>query len=301
MKGEEFRIFRINEDQMQSFYGLIPSDLEDALSFPESYGLAAMTEETLMPAGILLFRLRPGPEEDLVARVDWFYVSEPYRRRGIGTLLTRHLQGLLREADLRETVFEYPDLPENREFTAFLKNRGFLPERVCGLRTQYTLGELEKGFHVGTKKGKASAEVVALCDLPFHEIKNRLKKELFARGKNDVEGLLKREEDYFEPEISCAAKKDGEIKSLLLASKLPSGKIVLWYLTAPESAEGKETSAKASKETTACVETALSTALYAYGKKTEVLCADEVWKEEFASLLEDKGASMMMRAVRWAD
>lgn len=301
MKGEGFLVCRITEDQLQSFYGLIPSDLKDALTFPESYALAAVTEDSLSPAGILIFRFRRGPEDELLARGDWLYIPETYRRRGIGTLLTRHLQGLLSDAGIRETVFEFPDREENALLSEFLKNRGYAVEKVCVPRNRYSLGELKKAFDAMGKTGKPAVPSVPLCDLPFHEVKNRLKKELLSRGQTDTEGLLKREEGFFEPEISCAAKKEGEIRCLLLTQKLPSGKLVLWHLTAPDAKEGKSSRTKLTREAAACIENALSTALYAYGKKTEVTCGDALWQEEFACLLEDRGASLMMRAVRWED
>lgn len=54
-----------------------------------------------------------------------FIVVDAYQRRGIGTILMRHLAVLAREAEVKELIAEV--LPDNTAMLKLLENFGFLP------------------------------------------------------------------------------------------------------------------------------------------------------------------------------
>ena len=217
---------RITRENAELFAHLLTRDKREEIETGRRNGLGAIRSRgnETFAAGALTYYLDEDPlGEGVILRIDWLYVDEAWRLRGVAqSLLAEVITLAVEEPSITGFSAEYPaddygillnNLLANWNFTF---DTGVIPEFICRLGEAKTGGEVEK-----------LAEKTTLFSEIGREDRERLLKHHFRvnAANSRLERQIGEKKEYLDPDVSCFI---GDIKApdgVLLAHKCPSGMI----------------------------------------------------------------------------
>ena len=267
---------RITKENSGAFAGLLTRDKREEIDMGRRKALGAIRTrgEVSYPAGVLTYYLDPDPLGDgLILRIDWIYVAESFRTRGVGQFLLAELL-LLAAGEPSVTGFsaEYPAGDMGMLINNFLASwnfgfdTGVIPEFICRLGEVENIGRLED----------LADQTTLFSEIGKQDRENLLTYYFRVNAPASHLAGLEDKESYLDPDISCFVGDVRAPEGVLLAHVCPSGLIRVEELYTRKGAEDKEKLLIAS---------AMTEAKFKFRKDREFLIPVE--EETRAKLLDD--------------
>ena len=124
------KLITITEEWKAYFSTLIPEELLCKLDQKERFAIGALEEEQgrQYSAGILLFRILESKYDSFLfptLAVEWIYVDEPYRGRGIADAMMEKLSSILDRSGITLVKCEVPKEEQYDDLCAYLETWDF--------------------------------------------------------------------------------------------------------------------------------------------------------------------------------
>ncbi len=209
------KITQVGEKNRSCFRGLLPK--AEAFLPKNHYCLGAV--ENKLPCGALIFT--PGR---FGVGVDWIYVDPEYRRRGVGKVLMKELEGILEGTSYTSVFASYSAETEERD--RFFEAMGF------GVFAQNNLYSVPLMELWRSKKVQRALEAETRCEIQSlreePKLKNRFRSMLWESvGTWDFL-------DSSSPEFSFLATVDGKDAGCLIASEIDDRSLQVDFLWSRE-------------------------------------------------------------------
>lgn len=221
-------ITTINEVNCSVFEKLMPEGLFSMLMMPGYFALGAIYEEEdeKYAAGVLVFEVTEGfnGEENFIGAVlQWMYVADQFRQKGIGDALMKEVLRILESSEIELLRCDLP-MGEEYDFLCFyLEQWGFEFRLMENYECDVTLEELLQN--------------------PFWKQKNKNRVEPLSEfsDKTVIQGIqqfqdtpympldLEEALDLCDKDVSCAIWEEGSIKGLLMMQKKGKEKLELLF------------------------------------------------------------------------
>ncbi|MCR4796853.1 MAG: GNAT family N-acetyltransferase [Lachnospiraceae bacterium] len=254
-------ITNITPDKAESFSKVLTEDMREDVEVGKVKALGAVRyrDGKLYGAGAIVYKVEYSPIiGGNVGRILWLYVHEDFREQGVGDHLMAELLGSMLENGIEHVTIDglTGDEIELDRLKAYL-----MSSWMFDLETTLNTDAL---IRVGNIKNLSKFKdlvkgVKSLSELKDGENSNGVKNALKRMGRPGYlsDKLLKT--DYIDPELSFYLGTETTVTALLLAHRLPSGKIRVEYLNSEDgsfepqqkliSAFFKKTSIQCSEET----------------------------------------------------
>ncbi len=245
----------ITKENVQAIEDLIPEDLAEEIRFGKKAGLSMLRCEgnDIYAVGALVFSTEQVPPgKELIFRLDWLYVEEEWRKRGVADAMLAELLNFMLSVDGRALTVDFAaeEEPWGEVFA------GWHFEFVPGLMPEFVL----KLADLRGRKEIMPFEDAAtpLSALRPDERQMLLRKAFILFGYDGflADGLPA---DYLETDLSCYTGQITNPTGLLLVHRRPSGKL---YIDYADCVHGKE------EELKKCLGYAASIALIKYDCST---------------------------------
>ena len=221
-------ITMVTDDSIRKFKPLMTDDVMEDIMVGQTQAIAALKykDGAVYAAGILAYKVDTDRlEENIVIRIEWLYIAEEFRGAGLADLLLGNLIGRCIDLGIENITFDYPEESEYAQAYYNLLSDwhfGFTTGVSPDFVTEVSKETVKKNIEAMSYTAQAVEE---LSDKEFKDIA----KGMLSAGTLDR--MLKGEypPDYFDPKLSCVARKDS-MKGMLLAHRLPSGMVRTEYL-----------------------------------------------------------------------
>ncbi len=240
-------VTNVSAENLDAFAQYLPEELLDDVRIGKKFALGALRREdgASWAAGAAVYHIDIAPITGIpVLRIDWIYVGDAYRSRGVGNfLMAQLLQFALKNPRTHVSVEVTPVIPEDpierreeeEEFAileAFLDSWKF--DFSVGVGQDYLLAiqDVEQSG-IFEKAGKNVGIQSNICSI------KKLGKEAgyqishYLKGLQDesFQHLLKAPLEYYDTEASCVLLGENSIRGLLLLHRFPSGNLRLEVLS----------------------------------------------------------------------
>jgi GNAT superfamily N-acetyltransferase len=234
--GTSVKVINLEGPHKDAFENLISRDVYGRIAEAGWFAFGAVWEEQNddFAAGALVFSAETGSngEEDLTAAtIQWLYIAEDFRRKGIAEALMRELFRVLEDAGAEHLLCDIPMPEEYNELCAYLESWGFEVNLTDVYEAEITLKELsENPLFAEQPAPMGFLPPAKVSPIYFRKYMTS------AKEKPYVLNSLETNADYYEKNISCVQMADGEVQGALLLKKRPSGNLDVLYLRGAEPA-----------------------------------------------------------------
>ncbi|MCL2035957.1 MAG: GNAT family N-acetyltransferase [Oscillospiraceae bacterium] len=221
------KIIPVNRENAEMFAGFLPrneegvvdSDVLDSLTL----GCVDESEEGNIAVGAMFAWYTP-----FSSVIEWLAVSEPFRRKGVGSLLIKTLKQVLAPADIGEIhVVSCSDEGELEVLDSFFGSNGFVTNEKNSSYSVKVSDLKNNEFFTRQKLPKLPMEgIVSLGEVP--EILTKKFNAYLSRPHDFIHSKIDFSE--FCPRCSTLKLKDGEISGCVLIKPLESDSVSLSWL-----------------------------------------------------------------------
>ena len=218
----------VTDDSIRKYKPLLTDDIMEDIMVGKTQAMAALRyrDGAVYAAGILAYSVDTDLlQENVVIRIEWLYIAEEFRGEGIADMLLGNLISRCVDLGIGNITFDFPEESEYAQayynlFSDwhFSFTTGLSPEFV----TEVTKDTVKKNIEAMAYTARSVEE---LTEKEFRDVAKKLVSE------KTLDRMLKGEfpPDYFDPKLSCVARRETE-KGMLLAHRLPSGLVRTEYL-----------------------------------------------------------------------
>ena len=232
-------IIWVKEKELDSFLPLIPAHMQEAVSSGDWFCLGALQdvpedegeEMEKLSAGVLIFSAEEGLSygQDILTmiRIRWIYVTESARGQGLGNELMDALSDILKDNPAEGILVDIPfdtkyDLAED-----FFSGWGFdfevIPDKEMLVSKEDAIlryGSIGKSIEVVKERLKAVHDDIrplkAVPETAFRKALN----EMVSKSDSLFHINISSDPGVYDPEMSCAVMKEGEVSSLILYDRI---------------------------------------------------------------------------------
>lgn len=222
-------ITRVSSNNAQVFRSIIPGDNYDDIFEGRKMALGAVRhkEDEMYVAGVVVFEIKSIPQDEAKdIRIDWLYVSERYRKSGVGNMLMAEVAGYALQfegssisLDMNIPVLKSDD--ENEDFAVlenFLDSWKFGFSVRTGNEFYLKLSDLKDNKYL--KGSTESACSLADLGMGGRDMLKRFFKSLNHSYDTD---MMNTGYSFFDPKVSCVIVRDKSIRAMLLFHRLANG------------------------------------------------------------------------------
>lgn len=213
---------RISMENKALFGGLVPAHILDGMDREYRFGLGLLAElegeGNVEAAGAIVFDVSEGSTEDgkiVAAWIQWFYVDEQYRRKGVADRLITEMYAVLKQAGV---LLIYVDIPLYEGYNllcAYLEAWDFVFRVVDRYELLITLGEL---CNAPRMPKKLISNVCPLSEVSAVQFREYLSK--MWKSQETMDSRLTWEKEDYEQQISCCYMEHGQIGGALLIRRV---------------------------------------------------------------------------------
>ncbi len=220
-------ISTITKNNINLFRTVLPVDLYEDIVVGRRRALGAIRTikgKTYGVAAIAYYQDRIETYEDPILRIDWLYVNEKFRGRGLSYFLLGELLYQVSKSGIAAVSAEFESGGEYNYLLGYILGTWRF-EFGTGLSTTSVirLGDIT-GFSKISSKIKGVQTLASLDDISREKLITTAFRKFGYRGY-----LANVPFEYIDPETSCFLETPETVSALLIAHKLPSGMVRAEY------------------------------------------------------------------------
>lgn len=198
--NNHIRITKVEENNAYLFYDFLPEELE--LRIPNRFCLGAAYDS--FAVGVVVFLV-----DEVMTTVEWLYVDEKYRRKGVAGQLIENIKVLMNGSSIMGLSAVFP--MENIELNSFFEGVGFgvFPGDISYTVSMKAISDSSKASKILSRSTKD--EIVAVEEMTTEE-----KRQLLTFLKTEIAS----DNLFYKCDIqySFVAYKNGKITGCLICS-----------------------------------------------------------------------------------
>ena len=218
----------ITKNNLNLFQSVLPQDLGEDVACQRRSAFGAIRTDngrTYGVGAIVYFTDRIPTYEEGVLRIEWLYVHEKFRKRGVARFLLGELLHQMIRAGLPAVSCEFPAKGAYNQLLAYiLGSWSFEFDTWISPEALIRIGDITGFSQISAmKKGVQS----------WSSLDGKIQELLKAKAYRKFgcqHWFAKISPDYIDRETSCYLGSPGDVKALLLSHKTPSGLLRLEYL-----------------------------------------------------------------------
>ncbi|MBO4901101.1 MAG: hypothetical protein J5509_12520 [Lachnospiraceae bacterium] len=218
----------VTDDSIRKYKPLLTDDVMEDIMVGKTQAIAALRyrDGAVYAPGIIAYDVDTDRlQENIVVRIEWLYIAEEFRGEGIADMLLGNIIGRCIDLGIENITFDFPEESEYAQAYYNLLSDwhfSFTSGISSDFVTEVTKDTVKKNIVAMSYTAQAIEE---LSEKEFMDVA----KKLLSDGTLDT--MLKGEfpPDYFDPKLSCVARRDS-MTGMLLAHRLPSGLVRTEYL-----------------------------------------------------------------------
>lgn len=220
------------------FEGLVPDHILDCMDREYRFGLGLLeeVEEDVRTAGALIFDVSEGSTDmgNIVAAwIQWFYVDESYRQKGVADRLLTEMYAVLESSGVKLIYADVPMYEGCNLLCAYLEAWDFAFHLVDKYELLITLGEIRDTAKLPKKLIKGVCPLAQVSAVQFKEYLSAMWK-----SQETMDSRLTWDKEDYEEQISCCYVKNGKIGGALLIKKVNDKYFEILHMRALESRSG---------------------------------------------------------------
>jgi GNAT superfamily N-acetyltransferase len=228
-------VINLEGPHKEAFENLIPPDIYGRIAEEDRFAFGAIweDEDDDFAAGALVFSVDTGSNgvEDLTAAtIQWLYIAEDFRCKGIAEALMRELFRVLEGAGVAHLLCDIPVPEEYDELCAYLESWGFEVDLTDVYEAEITLKELlDHPVFAGLPSPAGFLPPAKISPVYFRKYMANALEKPYVLDSLDINA------DSYEKNISCVQMVGGEVQGALLLKNRPSGNLEALYLRGTDS------------------------------------------------------------------
>ena len=181
----------------------------------------------LMTLGILIYSVRTWPEDEKRAVLEWIYVAEPYRRRGVGRMLVREFMNCARDNGISIVMADLMPDESYRELAGFLAGLGF--SFAVGSKARLCMSASDVSIALTRGKATYPSGCKAVCEAVLTDAEKMIRKLWRKTAGKDTDRVNASYPDRYDRKLSCILANGSDLKVMILIEKIQDKEYSIEY------------------------------------------------------------------------